>query len=142
MCARGVEGGKRAGVIMGIISRVRAQRIVKHGSPYFPVSVGALAAGASEDYDLAAIAAAAVKYDPLDAIEVTNTDSASPVRLILDQGDSFIVPASTIRAVTSHPFRHVRIRNDGSAAIAAGAVTFLAQREPIKVDTFIRGFLR
>lgn len=127
---------------MGITTRVRAQRIIKHGSPYYPVECGELTAGAHEDYDTAAISAGAAKYEPLDAIEVTNTDSASAVRLILDGADSFLVPASTIRAVTSHPFRHVRIRNEGSATIAAAAVSFLAQREAVKVDTFIRGFLR
>ena len=121
-------------------SHVRSQRILKHGSPYFTVSCPQLTAGTFVVYGLEDISADAPKYEPLDSIEVTNLDTATAVRLILDHGDSFQVPPSSVRQIESHPYRTVQVRNDGAATIDAGKVTFLAQREPIKVDSYIRRF--
>jgi hypothetical protein len=104
------------------------------------VSCPELVAGAFVVYGLADLSADAPKYEPLDWIEVTNLDSAAAVRLILDHGDSFRVPAGAIRQIESHPYRVVQIRNEGATTIAAGLVSFLAQREPIKVDSYIRRF--
>ena len=124
------------------VAKVRQQRILKHGSPYFLVSVGELVAGATDVWGLAAIAPEAAKYEPLDYIEVTNLDSSASVRLVLDGQDAFAVSPSMVRAVEDRPFRQVRIVNSGATTIAAGLVSFLCQRQPIKVDSFIRRFVR
>ena len=121
-------------------SKVRAQRILKYGSGWYQVSVPELTAGAWTIYSLADLSPEAPKYEPLDYLEITNTDTASPVRVVLDHADSFSVPASAIRTLEHAPYRTVQVHNEGSSTIAAGKVTLLARRAPISVDKYIREF--
>jgi len=122
------------------ISIVREERILKHGSPYYLVTCGAIAANAFEVYDLKRISEDAPKYAPLDFVEVSNLDDTSAVSVQFDSMDTMIVPAGAIRKVEQKPYRRLSIRNVGASTIAAGKVTFLARRQPITVDTYIRRF--
>jgi len=122
------------------LSLLREQRILKHGSPYFLKECGAIAAGEFVVYELKDLSAHAPKYEPLDFVEITNLDDSSSLSVRFDDGDSIIVPAGAIRKVEQKPFRRLKIKNLGTAEIAAGKVSVLAQRMPITVDTYIRRF--
>ena len=122
------------------LTKVRTQRILKHGSAWYLKNVEELTAGAWTIYSLADLSADAPKYEPLDYVEVTNVDTSSAVRLVLDHGDSLLVPPSAIRTLDNHPFRTLQIHNEGASTIAAGKVSVLARRAPITVDKYIREF--
>ena len=121
-------------------SIIREKRIQKAGSPYFNLECGVIAALGVVAYSCEDVDARARKYYPLDSIEMTNL-STENMTLQLDDGDAFIVPGGTIKAIEDKPYRRFRITNrDAVNATEAGEILIQMKRLPITRDTWIRKF--
>lgn len=120
------------------------ERILKSGSPPFTVFVGALAAGAVQDYDLQTENDSGLTgtgdYLPLDYVEVTN-DDVVPIYLIINQVDKFYIPAATIKKVSERNIWRLAIQNvHASTTSTANKIVLVLQRKPLTVDTYMRKY--
>ena len=118
----------------------REERTRKRGSPFFPLSLGALAAGAVQHYDLeeSAALAKALKYDHLDFIRVANNDVVD-LLLTLGEDEQLYCPAGTMQTLREKPYRNFSITNlDAATAATAGKVRIECKRDPISQDKLLR----
>lgn len=120
------------------IYQVRQERIKREGSPYFTWNFPATAATANSSIYVPDQFPASRKYEPLDWIEVANNEAANNLRLIINGGDSFPVPAKTIRTISGKALWHIQIINDGGAITTLGLVVVTMRREPFTIDKWSR----
>lgn len=121
------------------MGNLREERILRSGSEPFPISIGALTAGASVTYDpeTNTTLQAARKYLPLDFCEITNDDTMA-VYLILNEVDKFYCPAGTIKAIKDKHIWRVAVQNLGASTLTADKVRLVLQRLPLTIDTYVR----
>lgn len=118
----------------------RERRTLLRGSPLYPISLGVLAAGATNHYSLedTPALAQALKYDHLDFIEVINNDDVD-LRLTVGEDQKIYCPSGSVQKLTDKPFRNFRITNlDAAVDTTALKVEILVRREPINQDKLIR----
>ena len=73
--------------------QVRQERIKREGSPYYTWTPGAIAAGVTSGIYLQTQFPDARKYEPLDWLEIVNNEAANNLSLVLNDADTFAVPA-------------------------------------------------
>jgi len=124
-----------------MISIVRQQRVLQHGSEYFTIKPAAIAAGDFIVYDIdtSAELEKARKYKPLDFVEITNNDTVD-IELTLNFQDTFLVPKGVIKTISERPFYSLKIKNIGSAETTVDKIVLTLQRMPITTDQYIRKF--
>lgn len=124
-----------------MISIVRQQRVLQHGSEYFTIKPAAIDAGDFTIYDIdtSTELEAARKYKPLDFVEITNNDTVD-IELTLNFQDTFLIPKGVIKTITERSFYSLKIKNIGSAATTADKIVLTLQRMPITTDQYIRKF--
>lgn len=124
-----------------MISKVRQQRVLQHGSEYFTIKPPAIDAGDFTIYDIdnSADLVNARKYKPLDFVEVTNNDSVD-IELTQDFQDTFLIPKGVIKTISERSFYSLKVKNIGTAATTEGKIVLTLQRMPITVDQYIRKF--
>lgn len=122
-----------------MISKVRQQRILQHGSEYFTIKPAAISAGDFVIYDIdtSSELEAARKYKPLDFVEVTNNDTVD-IEVQLSFQDTFLVPKGVIKKISERPFYSLKVKNVGSVATTQDKIRLTLQRMPITVDQYIR----
>lgn len=122
----------------------RRIRALKGGSPYFTYSLGATAAGATAEFTVQKQFPAAVKYLPLDYIEIINNEPSNPVIIGINarQGSaqkSILVPAMTQRISDEDlSIWTVHIYNNGAGTTTAGNVVLKLKRKPLTIDEAAR----
>ncbi|MAH49533.1 hypothetical protein CMI37_27170 [Candidatus Pacearchaeota archaeon] len=121
----------------------RLRRTLKEGSPKYHWDVTALAAGASEGFDLNTQFPLSKKYSPLDTILVINNDGVDiSVALNGAGGDLLIIPAGVIRQAGRDEIGAITrllITNlDGAAAVTAGLIDIELWRSPEDVNSLAR----
>lgn len=117
---------------------VRQERIKRDGSEYFTWIVPATAAAAASIIEVGAQFPRARKYAPLDFLEITNDDVVS-LTLTLNNEDTFMVPAGTIKKITGKAVWTVGVTNDDAAATSVlNKIKISLRREPQTIDSWAR----
>lgn len=120
---------------------IRDEKIKKSGSPYYSISVGAIAAGITLHFSVEKSAglAGADKYTPLDWMEIVNDDVVD-IEVAVGIG-KFPVLAGTIRTIDNNWYSTFSVTNlDSSTATTAGKTKITCRREPISMDKLARKF--
>lgn len=118
---------------------IRDEKIKQTGSPFYPVSAGAIAAGDVLNYSIGESPelAGANKYAPLDWIEIVNNDSVN-VEVWVGIG-KFIVVAGTIRTIDNNWYNQFSVHNlDATSATTADKIRITCRREPLTWDKLAR----
>ena len=118
---------------------IRDEKIKQTGSPFYPVAVPVIAAGAAFKYSLSESAelAGSDKYAPLDWIEIVNNDVVS-IEVWVGLG-KFIVLPSTIRTIDNNWYDQFSVKNlDATTATTADKINITSRREPITWDKLAR----
>lgn len=122
----------------------RRKRAMRGGSPYFTYSLGALAAAATAEFTIEKQFPAAVKYQPLDYIEIINNEPSNTIIIGINarQGSaqkSILVPAMTQRISDEDlSIWSVHILNNGAGVTTAGNVVIKLKRKPLTIDEAAR----
>ncbi len=118
---------------------VRQERIKKEGSEYFTWQVGVVAATVLSHIEIARQFPRAKKYEPLDWIEVVNNESAINLTLTINGGETFPVPAGTIRTLDNKKLWEISVTNNHAAdSTTAGLVVVTLRRQPKTIDDWAR----
>lgn len=114
----------------------RIVRIKREGSPVYTWTPGAIAAGATAAIEVGNHFPKSRKYQPLDAIELVNNETANDLMLTINGGDQRYCPAGTIRKVRGQGVAlwHIAITNNGAVATTAGLIVAALQKEPMTID--------
>lgn len=118
----------------------RFARVDKEGSPYFDIYPDAIAAGIIQgfDFELNDTLKPALKYLPLDFIQVINNDSVA-IELRLHSTQKHYIPSGTIYTVTDENYHSFSIKNlDASSSTTAGKIQVICQRLALTEDKLVR----
>ena len=116
----------------------RQERIKKEGSDYYSWNTPVTAPGAITTIEIAHQFPEARKYQPLDWIEVHNTDVVD-VSLIINVGTVLPVSASSLRTVDNHALWQVGIRNDhATISTTLNKIKVSLRRQPMTIDEWAR----
>jgi len=123
------------------LAYLREQRILQYGSEFFTLKPASIPAGDFTVYDIDTSTELrdAVKYKPLDFIEITNNDAVD-IEVQLNFQDTFLVPKGVIKTISEKPFLAIKIKNIGVSATSTDKIVLTVQRMPITVDKYIRKF--
>lgn len=117
---------------------LRRISVERFGSPNFPVTFGALAAGGGEEpVDMAEDFPASQKYLPLQSLVVTNRSGAF-VDLEVNGIFYATLPAGVIETVTQYISTFRLTNNDAVNAVAAGEITANLKTPPLGADEAAR----
>lgn len=118
---------------------VRTERIKREGSPYYTWEMPATGPGATAVIYVPDQFTESRKYQPLDWIEVVNNESAIDLTLTINNGDSFKVPAGTIRTISNTALWHVALTNDhATATTTLHDVVVTMQKQALTIDKWAR----
>jgi hypothetical protein len=115
------------------LKRARMERADRNGSPLYPEFHGIIAAGASEYREIRATFPDARKYEPLDAITVTN-NSDENLKLYLNGTLVKLVAARSIVAIDNSAIWNYKIENISATNTVADEIEVTCQREGLTVD--------
>lgn len=121
----------------------RLRRVMIEGSPRYHYDVGALAAEAYVEFDIATHFPRAGKYQPLDTMVIINNDTTD-IEVMINGvgGDRYIVTGGTIRTITREQtpaMWKVRITNlDTVSAITVNMIDLDIWRAPEDADSIAR----
>jgi len=117
--------------------RERELSVLRDGSPNYPHSFGALAAGADEYVEMASIFPDSRKYAPLKTLVLTNRSGEF---LDLEINGLFFtqVPSGTVANVTDKAIWSFRITNNDVTATLAGEVRANVSTPPMGADELAR----
>ncbi len=119
--------------------QVRAERVKREGSPYYTWKVPVTAFSASAAIHVVSHFPEARKYNPLDWIEIANNESLIDLTVVINGGESFLIPASTIRTLDGLALHHIAVTNNhASVSTTLGAVVVTVRREPLTIDGWAR----
>lgn len=124
----------------------RLRRVMLEGSPKYHYDVGAIAAGAYEEFAVEQEFPRARKYAPLDSCLVINNDVVD-IALTFNGsgGDLYIIPAGTIRRISREEVSaiwQVRITNlDAANATTQDLIDIEIWRAPEDADSVARASL-
>jgi len=121
----------------------RLRRVMVEGSPRYHYDVGAIAATAYTEIDIATYFPRAKKYEPLDTMVIINNDTVNiAVRLNGLNGDVYICTAGTIRTITREQTPAIwkmRITNlDAANAVTVNLIDIDIWRAPEDADSIAR----
>ena len=117
----------------------RKASIKKDGSPYFPWQVPATTAGAITQIEIRREFPAAVKYFPIDFVDIVNSDVVG-ITILINGAAVLRVPASTTRQIANSYIHQIGIQNDDSAVTSTlNEITLTLQRQPETLDSIARG---
>lgn len=121
----------------------RLKRVMQDGSPKYHFDVSALAATATEGFDIATQFPRARKYEPLDTILIINNDVVDISVLVNGAGgDLLIVPAGTIRRSTRDEvpaISRISVTNlDAGVAVTVNLIDIEIWRSPEDADSLAR----
>jgi len=116
---------------------------MQDGSPKYHFDVSALAATATEGFDIATQFPRARKYEPLDTILIINNDVVDISVLVNGAGgDLLIVPAGTIRRSTRDEvpaISRISVTNlDAGVAVTVNLIDIEIWRSPEDADSLAR----
>lgn len=117
---------------------VRQRRIQREGSPYYTWTMPATAAGAIAAINVGQTFPECRKYQPLDWLEIINNEAANDLTITINNGDSFLVIAKTIRTLDNIALWHIQVTNGGAAITTLGNIVVTLQRQPITIDQWAR----
>lgn len=120
------------------ISIIRQERIKREGSPYYTWQVPATAATTTSVIHVPTQFHDSRKYEPLDWIEIVNNEASNDLTVTINNGDSFVVPASTIRTISNIALWHIAVTNNGAAITTLNKITVTLQKEPLTIDKWAR----
>jgi len=117
-----------------IISRL--ERIKREGSPTYTWQVPVTATTATSVIYVPDQFPTSRKYEPLDSLEIVNNESANDLTITINNGDSWVVPAGTIRLIHGQGVAlwHIAVTNDGAVNTTLGKIIGTLQREPMTID--------
>jgi len=118
--------------------QTRQARIKREGSPYYPYTLPATAAGASADIFTQTQWPESRKYEPLDYLEIINNEANNDITIVINAQDSLYCPAGVIRKVIGRALWHIKITNNGAAVTTAGKVVLNLRREPQTIDQWAK----
>lgn len=119
------------------IYTVRQERIKRDGSPYYTWQVPVTAASATSVIHVPTQFPLSRKYEPLDWLEISNNDTMD-LTLAINNGDTFPIPAGTIRTIDGKSLWHVAVTNDGAANTTLGKIIVTMRRQPQTIDRWAR----
>lgn len=105
------------------------QTDLRRGSPYIPIEMPALAAGAIQTYEIESSPelAEGLEYAPLDYLQIVNHDDVD-LRLTFDQKEWFLIPSGVIDSWKWKPWRRIDIKNLGAVTTTLGKVVINVRR--------------
>lgn len=118
---------------------LRDEKIKQVGSPFYPISLPAIAASGMKQYTIenSSELKGADRFSPLDWMEIVNNDSVD-IQVAFGLG-SFIVIGGTIRTISNNWFDKFTITNlSASTAVTADKIKITCRREPITLDRLAR----
>jgi len=116
----------------------RLERIKREGSPYYTWTVPVTAASATAVIYVPTQFPDGRKYEPLDWLEIVNNESANNLTLVINNGDSFKIPASSIRTINNKALWHLAVTNDGLVNTTLKEIVVTIRREPVTIDKWAR----
>jgi len=117
---------------------VRQERIKREGSQYYTWQFPVTAAGATSVIYVPDQFPDSKKYQPLDWLEIVNNEPTNDLTLVINNNDSFKVPAKTIRRIDNIALWHLAVTNDGGANTTLGAIIITLQKQPLTIDQWVR----
>jgi hypothetical protein len=119
--------------------RVRDERIKREGSEPFVHKIDTLTAGNSLMTAVENQFPKSRKYAPLDWLELTNNDAVD-LELLINQTDSWSVPAGIIKTIADRPIHTYKVTNlDAGTDVTASKVRVTLKRQAITIDAWARG---
>ena len=117
---------------------VRQERIKREGSPYYTWLVPVTAAGITAVINVDQQFPLSRKYSPLDWLEIANNDAVD-LTLVINNTDSFSIPAGTIRTIDNAAMRYLAItNNDAAVATVLNKIVVTLQKQPLTIDKWAR----
>lgn len=101
------------------------------GSPVYHIDIGDIADGSFELHDLDD--GVYRKYSPFDFIEIYNKNAVD-YELVLNDVNSFPIPASAVITKSDILFRNFRINNNSGAALTGSKLYVTVQHTPLTAD--------
>jgi hypothetical protein len=116
---------------------VRQERIKREGSSYYTWQVPATAVAATATIYVPDQFPTSNKYAPLDWLEIVNNEGANDLTLNIN-GDTFAVPAGTIRKIENKALHTVSVTNNGGAITTLNKITVTMRKAPLTIDQWAR----
>ena len=113
---------------------VRQERIKREGSQYYTWVYPATAPAVTNSIEIGAQFPRAKKYEPLDFVEVSNSDVCN-LTLIINGSYQLPVPAGVMRTVRNKGLWQIGITNDDAAVTTTVNLVIVSlRREPLTID--------
>lgn len=119
----------------------RMERIKREGSKPYIWTVPVTAASAQSVIYVNTEFPDSKKYAPLDSIEIVNNEAANNITVTINGGDTYLVPASTIRKIQGDgiALHHIGVTNNGAVNTTLGNIICTLQKTPLTIDKWVRG---
>ena len=118
---------------------VRQERIKREGSKFYTWTVPATGPGATALIHVETEFPDSRKYSPLDYLELTNNEAVIDLSLIVNQNETFLVPASSIKYLENYPLWHLQITNNHAAdTTTLGDIVVQLRKAPRTIDQWAR----
>ena len=119
------------------LRRSRALTVMRDGSPNFYMTLGAIAAGASQYVLVEDQWPKARKYQPMMSITITN-QSGETVDLQINGQDYAKLPAGVIWADSESPVWSFKITNNDATNVASGEISVNVSSPPMSQSEYTR----
>ena len=119
------------------LRRQRALTVLRDGSPNFYMTLGAIAAGASQYVLVEDQFPKARKYAPMMSITITN-NSGENVDLFVNAQPYASLPAGVIWADSESPVWSFKITNNDSTNVASGEISVNLSSPPMSQSEYTR----
>ncbi len=122
----------------------RFNRAKRAGSPYFPWTPGAIAAGAVAEIEVGRQFPGARRFEPLDYIEIINNEPANQITVSINGRAAaservITIPARTQRISDEDVFiGTIHVLNDGAVATTAGSIVIKVKKKAMTIDQAAR----
>lgn len=120
-----------------LIKLNRIKRAMREGSPTYPYAPPVMAAGASINQSIESQFPQAKKYEPLNWVEIVNTDTVD-INIVLNGTETYFVPAGTTREIKRSIWLYRLTNLSAANPTTLGRIKLQFQRLPENMDSLAR----